>query len=595
MIERIWLNPPLAFARVGGSSQPCDAFNWGPDDVSVGGTGRTTLTLAGTDTLSVDAHGQVTVRSTTDPSNQTVAIKDQDGFRPVCPFFELLGEWSGQDTKGEQRQGSGQITQELLEAFGMSLDDLSWTIRMANRKAWRYTGEEGDIIECTVELKGSETRRQALQGRSRQPSVGKVRLVPLGPDSDPPFISLGWVQLTASTPTWPGLRLRFTAPPGLVYAPKNIADRLKALEASSKGSPTPLDQALDDAKKAHPAVSEVLDMFAGDLRHANTIWQGFDLGKVRAILDPDSEWAKFAWPKVAPLTVANLPERIANFLAQYGTVQEGVDKLRGLAGKGDNSQLLRHLIERVADAGCLPVAVFGFAVEPGKLLSSLGLIDDISDGVIDVVLRRPHREVCKAHARVVMAPPNLAPDRRMPVSVADGLIDRVQRHDARALSWVSGANEAQADAEVHELMCRAFETVGLQNVDAVADFIRMENEHLAIYRGDNPSTARGLVWDAAQDTLQNLPLTAIARQTHSRLAVVQIFEAFVRENPTWYLRIRPADVRPMSINAPDPTPYYGKHMPGLMRGGDRRPLHLTRRQINLLKAWTQRVTGIAPP
>ena len=37
-----------------------------------------------------------------------------------------------------------------------------------------------------------------------------------------------------------------------------------------------------------------------------------------------------------------------------------------------------------------------------------------------------------------------------------------------------------------------------------------------------------------------------------------------------------------------PERFYDKRMPGLMCGFDRYPLHLTRRQYELLKAWSKR-------
>jgi hypothetical protein len=59
MIKRIWLYPPLAFARVGSSATPCENFYWGPDDLTPGGTARTRI--VGAETLEVTADGTVAV------------------------------------------------------------------------------------------------------------------------------------------------------------------------------------------------------------------------------------------------------------------------------------------------------------------------------------------------------------------------------------------------------------------------------------------------------------------------------------------------------------------------------------------------------
>jgi hypothetical protein len=371
-----------------------------------------------------------------------------------------------------------------------------------------------------------------------------------------------------------------------VYAPTNFAERLKSLEAPDPDQKSPLDAALEQALQQLPKDSPqraVIDDFAPYLRRLNAVWRNFDVSSVVPMLAPASAWSQFAWPREDKISLADLPARVSVI---------DRSKLEGLRGQGDDSQLLRHLVASHVDAGSLPVAVYGFAVQPDKLLASLGLIDDTSDGVIDVTLKRPKMDALRAHARVVVAPPNLVPDRRMPVTLADGLADRAGRDNTHTLAWVSGENAELADAEVHDLLNRAYETVGLQNVDAVADFFRIENSHLAQYRGEDPQKARELLWPAEPHPLQDLPLTDVARQRHARLAVQQIFEAFVRENPTWVSRIRPAEAWEGGLgSASNPTPYYGKHMPGLMRGGDRRPLHLTRRQLNLLKAWTARVVA----
>ena len=50
--------------------------------------------------------------------------------------------------------------------------------------------------------------------------------------------------------------------------------------------------------------------------------------------------------------------------------------------------------------------------------------------------------------------------------------------------WVAGdGNRESADAEVRDLLDRAYETAGLQNVDAMADFFRQANRHLGPSEG----------------------------------------------------------------------------------------------------------------
>jgi len=44
-----------------------------------------------------------------------------------------------------------------------------------------------------------------------------------------------------------------------------------------------------------------------------------------------------------------------------------------------------------------------------------------------------------------------------------------------------------------------------------------------------------------------------------------------------------------------PERMYDMRMPGLMRGADRMPLHLTRRQYDMLKAWVDARRARAEP
>jgi hypothetical protein len=93
--------------------------------------------------------------------------------------------------------------------------------------------------------------------------------------------------------------------------------------------------------------------------------------------------------------------------------------------------------------------------------------------------------------------------------------------------------------------------------------------------------AADLLWHTDKVTsVHALPLSALAWQRHRRNTTRLFFENFVRETKGWFGRW----IRPPA----DPQKFYDKRMPGLMRGFDRHPLHLTRRQYELLKAWAKR-------
>ena len=147
MIKRIWLYPPLALARVGSSPVPCENFYWGPDDLTPEGTARTRI--VGTETLEVAKDGTVSV-SPPSPTG-SVIFKDEKGFRPVCPFFEVHAAW---DDDGKEREGP--ITQALLDRFGLKASDLTWQVEIVNLKAFHFTGSAGDRIAASVQVPGRQ-------------------------------------------------------------------------------------------------------------------------------------------------------------------------------------------------------------------------------------------------------------------------------------------------------------------------------------------------------------------------------------------------------------------------------------------------------
>ena len=112
------------------------------------------------------------------------------------------------------------------------------------------------------------------------------------------------------------------------------------------------------------------------------------------------------------------------------------------------------------------------------------------------------------------------------------------------------------------------------------------------FRGENASIAQqqGLPESAARDKAfpqmdpvlgRPLPLTELGRQQHRRFVSLEAFENLLRENPDLLASI----VRePMTGNK-----YYDQQMPALMRGSDRYPMHISRRQYDLLMAWVQRL------
>ena len=465
MIRRLWFYPPLAFARVGPSDIPCDGFQWGPNDLRPRGTGKTTIQPA--ETLHVSADGAVTSNQPTE-----ISFKDEKGFKPVCPFFELHGDWTAE---GETM--SGPITTQVLDRFGLTPHDLTWKVEVANLKPFHYTLESDDRVVATVESTGDVTEPQALRGTS--PPDARQPLVPAGQ-----HVILGSIQLTRPTNQFPEIRLRFTPAAGLVYGPSNLAER------PAKG--------LSEEQQ-----------------------EEFLLPPERLLLNPEASWCKFVLEEDPRTNPSGL----------YAQDDRGV---------------------------------------------SLGLVDDVCDGVISCTLA----DGPSALARVVVGPPDYAPDRRPFTSLADGLADRVLRLDVLDPAYVEDLDTTTL--EVRDLMERVLETMEAVNVDAQNDRARSENRLIAINQGLPPLVASDKAFPRMEPLLgRPLPWTEYARQRHRRFVALEVFEDILREQPdlieTW---IR----EPMTADR-----YYDRRMPALMRGSDRYPMHITRRQYDLLRAWAQRL------
>src|SRR5258705_7342352 len=161
MLTQIWLTQPLAFARVGASPTPSDAFMWTVNDLTRDGSGQTTLAPA--ETINLDAEG---VPTGVKPDR--VVFRDQYGIRPVCPYFELHGTWTENG-----RHKSGPVTAQVLDKFGVKPKDIAWDIHCAQLKAFHYTYDDADRIDAMLQLRGDDTTRHTLEGRS--PARAKQR------------------------------------------------------------------------------------------------------------------------------------------------------------------------------------------------------------------------------------------------------------------------------------------------------------------------------------------------------------------------------------------------------------------------------------
>lgn len=216
---------------------------------------------------------------------------------------------------------------------------------------------------------------------------------------------------------------------------------------------------------------------------------------------------------------------------------------------------------------------------------SLGIIDDVSDGIITCVVKGVNIEMT-TKARVVVCPQDFVPDRRHVVSLADNFKDRAD-HQPVEQSYRGVPYEEIAE-EVQDLFDRIFETMNFMNLDII-------NQKRAFRIEDKPPFT-------VPDSVVPMPLTAIGRQRHRRFVALEVLETIMREeigrqetgNQTGYPQLiqpildmlnKPLDLRKDSEYKSNSH----KKMPALMRGSDGTPMHLTRRQYEIVVFWIKKL------
>lgn len=483
LISDIWLTPPIAVARLGSSDNICGNFEWGPTDDSPGGSGKTTLRAL--DSLELDGNGNPSVV----PANGEVVFKDQDAggiwhFRPVCPYFELHGNWTVNGT-----DGTGPITKALLDELQIPLSDISWKIRLANLKAYQFTLSDGDRLEGEATVTGDVTTRVPLTLKAEHGAANQ-RLLPVGAE-----IPVGAVQVASPNAEAPEIRLRFYPPPGLVYGPTDLLQRIDE-------EPNPGE------------------------------WLNFDLPG-RLILNAGARWPNYVFGEpVGPPIIPN-------------------------------------------DGRKTPGGIHAFFRSNNV---SLGLVDDVTDGIIECSVAG-----FTATARIAVGPPDFAPDRRHLTSIQEGLADRTDRTGMRQVDL------SELDDLVRDLFERALETSDLMNKDTELDRLHRvdqpDEDRLPRATGDRDQLPINTIWPTRDQTApaahraDALPVSFVGRRKHRRFAALEYLRDRLREEPqlidNW-------------IRTPlDGFQRFDRRMPPLMRGSHGGPMNITRRQYEMLQRWVE--------
>ncbi len=189
-IVEIRILPPFAIARLGSSTDPMDNYRLEITD-PIGAR-----QIADAETLLVDrATGDVQAKAR--PFD--VKFRDAQGnIRPVSPFLEVWALLAGTDELVP-------LTVDVLRHAGLTPSDVKWSVKAANIKAFRRTGDLHDRIEAETGF-FSDHGVKKLQGQC-------VNFLPHK------SIPLGSVQYLKPNAAFPEIRLRFTPAAGKVYGP----------------------------------------------------------------------------------------------------------------------------------------------------------------------------------------------------------------------------------------------------------------------------------------------------------------------------------------------------------------------------------------
>lgn len=132
------------------------------------------------------------------------------------------------------------------------------------------------------------------------------------------------------------------------------------------------------------------------------------------------------------------------------------------------------------------------------------------------------------------------------------------------------------------------------NKDAQSDRAHTENREqlLPPPPAGYQDRARGTLWprpdsfsaaDLRPDNVDPLPVSMEGQRKHRRLNALEYLKDRLREEPDFI----DGWLRPPV----DASMAYDRRMPPLMRNSDRFPMHLTRRQYELVKRWAAALAG----
>jgi hypothetical protein len=217
-IKQLRILPPFAIGRLGSAGEPMDNYCFDPDIDPDDPLGYRRLKAQ--PTLIVDKRsGEIKGERT--PAS--LEFKSGGKIRPVAPFLEVFAVI--------ERDKLVPLTADLLRKHGLKVADISWQVRVSNRKVVRRTQNPKDLVHA--EIKFSDHKSHTLHGRCKN-FIKRAS------------VKFGSVRFIRPNHRFPEIRLRFTPAAGLIYGPNK---RIAAKGADADYYRVPRGRRIYDHKK----------------------------------------------------------------------------------------------------------------------------------------------------------------------------------------------------------------------------------------------------------------------------------------------------------------------------------------------------------
>lgn len=201
-IKQLRILPPFAIGRLGSATgEPMDNYSF---DLDIDPQLEKPLgyrQIRAQPTLTVNKNTGEIEREHTPTA---LEFKRGDQIRPVAPFLEVFAVTDKDELVP--------LTVDLLEQQGLTVKDISWQVRVQNRKIVRRTEDQHDLVHAKIEW-FSNHQSHTLKGECDN-------FVPRA------FVNFGSVRFIKPNDEFPEIRLRFTPAAGLIYGPDQSREDL---------------------------------------------------------------------------------------------------------------------------------------------------------------------------------------------------------------------------------------------------------------------------------------------------------------------------------------------------------------------------------